>query len=107
MADPDLMAEFEDVVRSIMERLGPDAPLSKILWECRREVLADAELQEALITHALTNMIAGREGQSRKEKGRLIGNSQPLSPSPRRDDALACDRKSLAGWRRTGGPGSS
>lgn len=60
----DEMAEFEDVVRSIMERLAPDAPLSKILWECRREVLADADLQEALVTHALTNMIEAEKAEA-------------------------------------------
>ena len=60
----DEMAEFEDVVRSIMERLGPDAPLSKILWVCRREVLADAGLQEALVTHALTNMIEAERAEA-------------------------------------------
>ena len=64
----DEMADFEDVVRSIMERLGPDAPFSKILRECRLEVMAAPELQEAIIIQALTNYVIEAEKADWKEK---------------------------------------
>jgi hypothetical protein len=61
------MAELEDVVRSIMERLGPQAPLSKILKECRLEVMADPELQEAVIIQALTDIIEAEKAGKREK----------------------------------------
>ena len=60
----DEVSDFTDVVRNIMKRLGPDAPLSKILWECCREVMADLEPKEALVTRALTNMIEAEKAEA-------------------------------------------
>jgi hypothetical protein len=40
------------------ERLGRDADFSKILKECRKEVMTDPELTDACVTAALTNAIS-------------------------------------------------
>jgi hypothetical protein len=58
----DEVSDFTDVVRNIMKRLGPDAPLSKILWECCREVMADLELKRS--PSALTNMIEAEKAEA-------------------------------------------
>jgi hypothetical protein len=59
----DEVSDFTDVVRNIMKRLGPDAPLSKILWECCREVMADLELKRSpSLTESQGRVVRARVG---------------------------------------------
>jgi nitrogen fixation/metabolism regulation signal transduction histidine kinase len=59
---------LHDVVRLIMERLGPDARFAKLLKECRKEVMADPELIDACVTAAVTNAITAIERIHRSKR---------------------------------------